>query len=114
MTTTGTIKQNTYNKVTGSLYKNGTKLKVTTGIQLTTTDKLEFKEISNPAGCTYKIYFETPDNTRRLTQSGTTITAAQIQSMFQYFPNSNSQSFNVGIATMNGDTEAQYIDFMEI
>ena len=111
VTTTGTIKQNTYNKVTGSLYKNGTKLKVTTGIQLTTTDKLEFKEISNPAGCTYKIYFETPDNTRRLTQSGTTITAAQIQSMFQYFPNSNSQSFNVGIATMNGDTEAQYIDF---
>lgn len=109
--TTGTIKQNTYNKVTGNLYKNGTKLNVTTGIQITTTDKLEFKDISNPAGCTYKIYFETPDNTRRITQSGTTITAAQIQSMFQYLPNSNLQSFNIGIATMNGDTEAQYVDF---
>ena len=109
--TTGTIKQNTYNKVTGNLYKNGTKLSVTTGIQLTTTDKLEFKDISNPAGCTYRIYFETPDNTRRITQSGTTITAAQIQSMFQYLPNSNSQAFNVGIATMNGNTEAQYVDF---
>lgn len=109
--TTGTIKQNTYNKVTGNLYKNGTKLNVTTGIQLTTTDKLEFKDISNPAGCTYKIFFETPDNTRRITQSETIITAAQIQSMFQYLPNSNSQAFNVGIATMNGNTEAQYVDF---
>lgn len=109
--TTGTIKQNTYNKVTGNLYKNGTKLNVTTGIQLTTTDKLEFKDISNPAGCTYKIFFETPDNARRITQSETIITAAQIQSMFQYLPNSNSQSFNVGIATMNGNTEAQYVDF---
>lgn len=109
--TTGTIKQNTYNKVIGNLYKNGTKLDVTTGIQITTTDKLEFKNISNPAGCTYKIYFETPDNTRRITQSGTTITATQIQSMFQYLPDSNSQAFNVGIATMNGNTEAQYVDF---
>lgn len=111
MTTTRTIKQNTYNKVTGNLYKNGTKLNVTSGIQLTTTDKLEFKDISNPAGCTYKIYFETPDNTRRLIQTETTITAAQIQSMFQYLPNNNSQAFNVGIATMNGNTEAQYVDF---
>jgi hypothetical protein len=109
--TTGTIKQNTYNKVTGNLYKNGTKLDVTTGIQITTTDKLEFKDISNTAGCTYKIYFETPDNTRRITQDSTTITASQIQSMFQYLPNSNSQAFNVGIATMNGSTEAQYVDF---
>lgn len=109
--TTGTIKQNTYNKVTGNLYKNGTKLSVTTGIQITTTDKLEFKDISNPAGCTYKIYFETPDNTRRITQTSTTITATQIQSMFQYLPNSNSQAFNVGIATMNGSTEAQNIDW---
>jgi len=108
---TGTIKQNTYNKVTGNLYKNGTKLNVTTGIQITTTDELEFKDISNPAGCTYKIYFETPDNTRRITQSSTKLTAAQIQSMFQYLPNSNSQVFNVGIATMNGNTEAQYVDF---
>lgn len=109
--TTGTIKQNTYNKVTGNLYKNGTKLNITTGIQITTTDELEFKDISNPAGCTYKIYFETPDNTRRITQSSTKLTAAQIQSMFQYLPNSNSQEFNVGIATMNGNTEAQYVDF---
>ena len=109
--TTGTIKQNTYNKVTGNLYKNGTKLNVTTGIQITTTDELEFKDISNPAGCTYKIYLETPDNTRRITQSSTKLTAAQIQSMFQYLPNSNSQDFNVGIATMNGNTEAQYVDF---
>ena len=109
--TTGTIKQNTYNKVTGNLYKNGTKLNVTTGIQITTTDELEFKDISNPAGCTYKIYFETPDNTRRITQSSTKLTAAQIQSMFQYLPNSNVQEFNVGIATMNGNTEAQYVDF---
>ena len=109
--TTGTIKQNTYNKVTGNLYKNGTKLDSTTGIVITTTDKLEFKDINNSAGCTYKIYFETPDNTRRITQSGTTITAAQIQSMFQYLPNSNSQAFNVGIATMNGNTEAQYVDW---
>ena len=108
---TGTIKQNTYNKVTGNLYKNGTKLNVTTGIQITTTDELEFKDISNPAGCTYKIYFETPDNTRRITQSSTKLTAEQIQSMFQYLPNSNSQAFNVGIATMNGNTEAQYVDF---
>ena len=109
--TTGTIKQNTYNKVTGNLYKNGTKLNVTTGIQITTTDELEFKDISNPAGCTYKIFFETPDNTRRITQSSTKLTATQIQSMFQYLPNSNSQAFNVGIATMNGNTEAQYVDF---
>lgn len=109
--TTGTIKQNTYNKVTGNLYKNGTKLSVTAGIQITTTDELEFKDISNPAGCTYKIYFETPDNTRRITQSSTKLTAAQIQSMFQYLPNSNAQEFNVGIATMNGNTEAQYVDF---
>lgn len=108
---TGTIKQNTYNKVTGNLYKNGTRLNVTTGIQITTTDQLEFKDISNPAGCTYKIYFETPDNTRRITQSSTKLTAAQIQSMFQYLPNSNSQEFNVGIATMNGNTEAHYVDF---
>lgn len=109
--TTTTIKQNTYNKVTGNLYKNGTKLNITSGIQITTTDKLEFKDISNPAGCTYKIFFETPDNTRRITQSGTTLTASQIQSMFQYLPKSNSQAFNVGIATMNGTTEAQFIDF---
>lgn len=109
--TTGTIKQNTYNKVTGNLYKNGTKLNITNGIQITTTDKLEFKDISNPAGCTYKIFFETPDNTRRITQSGTTLTASQIQSMFQYLPNKNSQDFNVGIATMNGTTEAQYVNF---
>lgn len=109
--TTGTIKQNTYNKVTGNLYKNGTKLNVTTGIQITTTDELEFKDISNPAGCTYKIFFETPDNTRRITQSATKLTAAQIQSMFQYLPNKNSQDFNIGIATMNGNTEAQYINF---
>lgn len=109
--TTETIKQNTYNKVIGNLYKNGTKLSVTTGIQLTTTDKLDFKDISNPAGCTYKIYFETPDNARRLTQSGTTITASQIQSMFQYLKDKNSQDFNVGIATMNGTTEAHYVDF---
>ena len=111
VTTTGTIKQNTYNKVTGNLYKNGTKLNITTGIQITTTDSLEFRDISNSAGCTYKIYFETPDNTRRITQSGTTITASQIKSMFQYLPNSNSQAFNVGIATMNGNTEAQHVDF---
>ena len=111
VTTTGTIKQNTYNKVTGNLYKNGTKLNITTGIQITTTDSLEFRDISNPAGCTYKIYFETPDNNRRIKQSGTTITASQIKSMFQYLPNSNSQAFNVGIATMNGTTEAQYVDF---
>lgn len=109
--TTGTIKQNTYNKVTGNLYKNGTKLNVTTGIQITTTDELEFKDISNPAGCTYKIFFETPDNTRRITQTSAKLTKAQIQSMFQYLPNKNSQDFNIGIATMNGSTEAQYVNF---
>lgn len=109
--TTGTIKQNTYNKVTGNLYKNGTKLNVTTGIQITTTDELEFKDISNPAGCTYKIFFETPDNTRRIAQTSAKLTKAQIQSMFQYLPNKNSQDFNIGIATMNGSTEAQYVNF---
>ena len=108
---TGAIKQNTYNKVIGNLYKNGTKLASTSGIQITTGDKLEFKDISNPAGCTYKIYLETPDNTRRITQASTIITEEQIRSMFQFLPNSNSQGFNVGIATMNGSIEAQYLDF---
>lgn len=111
VTTTGTIKQSTYNKVTGSLYKNGVKLSTTTGIQITTTDKLEFKEIVNNANCSYKFYLETPDNTRRITQTSNVFTASQIQSMFQYLPNVNSQAFNIGIATMNGTTEAQYVDW---
>lgn len=59
---------------------------------------------SNPSGNQIAYFLDCPSGTRRLTSSKTTETnytwnAAQILSMLQYFPNSNSSSIKVGIIT---------------
>lgn len=59
---------------------------------------------SNPSGNQIAYFLDCPSGTRRLTTAKTTETsytwtAAQILSMLQYFPNSNSSSIKVGVIT---------------
>lgn len=64
---------------------------------------------SNPSGNDVAYFLDCPSGTRRLTTGRTkntsyTWTNAQVLSMLQYFPNSNSSSIKVGVITY-GNTE---------
>lgn len=59
---------------------------------------------SNPSGNQIAYFMDCPSGTRRLTSGKTTSTsytwtAAQVLSMLQYFPNTNSSSIKVGVIT---------------
>lgn len=121
VTTSGTSSLTTRKRVSGNLYVNGTKVGTSngqTGIALKNGDTLEIKDITNNAGCGYKLFFENPDNQHQYLSAKTTgttaisMTAEQIRQRLQYMTTVNSQGFNVGITTLNGsDQPALYYEF---
>lgn len=91
----GTITITTKNKAT--ITSQNDNFSVNSGSSLTI-------KCSNPSGNQIAYFLDCPSGTRRLTSAKTTATsytwtAAQILSMLQYFPNSNSSSIKVGVIT---------------
>lgn len=121
VTTSGTSSLTTRKRVSGNLYINGTKVGTSngqTGIALKNGDTLEIKDITNNAGCGYKLFFENPDNQNQYLSAKTTgttaisMTAEQIRQRLQYMTSVNSQGYNVGIVTLDGsDNKALYYEF---
>jgi hypothetical protein len=75
---------------------------------------------SNPSGNKIAYFLDCPSGTRRLTSGKTTDTsytwtAAQILSMLQYFPNSNSSSIKVGVITYgNSDYYSEKVGTLNV
>ncbi len=121
VTTSGTSQKTLFTRVKGNLYVNGTKVATNngqTGVALKNGDTLQIKDISNTGNLNYKLFFENPDNQHQYTSSATSgtnilsMTADQIFSRLQYFPNDPSQGFNVGIVTLNDSSQhALYHEF---
>ena len=91
----GTVSITTKNKAT--IFSPNDNFSVNSGSLLTV-------QCNNPSGNQIAYFLDCPSGTRRLTSGKTTATsytwtAAQILSMLQYFPNSNSSSIKVGVIT---------------
>ena len=117
----GTSSRATHSRVRGNLYVNNTLVATNNwqgGVELKNGDTLEIRDVVNGANCSYKLFFENPDNQNGwagATQTGTTtvsMSTEQVRQRLQYMSATNSQDFNVGLTTLdNNGNQALYYEF---